>query len=88
MTADVLTTTRELDSRLSDGKQIRLLWCEHDGRLWVTVLDPRTGEAFRIEVRRGERPLDVFHHPYAYAADHGVQTSTLRAADISVSMPA
>jgi hypothetical protein len=86
MTAEVLTSTRELDSRLSDGKQIRLLWCEYDGRLWVAVLDPRTGEAFRIEVRTGERPLDVFHHPYAYAAHHGVQTATLQPADAAVSM--
>jgi hypothetical protein len=32
----------------------------------------RTGEAFRIDVRDDERPLDVFDHPYAYAADHRI----------------
>jgi len=30
--------------------------------------DGRTGDAFSVEVRDGERALDVFHHPYAYAA--------------------
>jgi hypothetical protein len=28
----------------------------------------RTGDAFSVEVRDDERALDVFHHPYAYAA--------------------
>ena len=76
MTAEVLTSIRELDTRLNDGLQVRLLWCAHDGRLWVAVLDTKAGDAFRVEVRDGERPLDVFHHPYAYAALHGVSTLT------------
>ena len=62
--------TRELNSRVSNGIQVRLLWCEHDGRLWVAVVDTKTREAFRVRVRDGERPLDVFHRPYAYAAQH------------------
>jgi hypothetical protein len=74
MTAEVLTSIRELDTRVSDGLQVRLLWCEHDGQLWVAVLDTRTGETFKLRVHAGERPLDVFHHPYAYAAHHGVST--------------
>ncbi|HTT27406.1 MAG TPA: hypothetical protein VMG37_03280 [Solirubrobacteraceae bacterium] len=75
MTAEVLTSIRELDSRMSDGVQVRLLWCEHDGTLWVTAVNTKSGDAFRVEVHDGERPLDVFHHPYAYAAHHGVETS-------------
>ena len=63
---------RELDSRVSDGIQVDLMWCERTGRAWVVVTDSRTGEAFSLPVRDGERPLDVFHHPYAYAASHGV----------------
>ena len=70
MSPEVLTMTRELNSRVSNGLQVRLLWCEHDGRLWVAVVDTRTREAFRVRVRDGERPLDVFHHPYAFAAHH------------------
>ena len=76
MTAEVLTSIRELDTRLNDGLQVRLLWCEHDGRLWVAVLDTKTGDGFRVEVHEGERARDVFHHPYAYAALHGVCTFT------------
>jgi hypothetical protein len=75
MTAEVLTSIRELDTRVNDGLQVRLLWCEHDGRLWVVVLDTRTGETFKVQVHVGERPLDVFHHPYAYAAHYGVRTA-------------
>jgi len=76
MNAEALTSTHELDSRVSGGLQVRLLWCEHDGRLWVSVIDTRTGDAFRLEVAEGERPVDVFNHPYAYAAEHGIDTHT------------
>jgi len=58
---------RELDSRTSDGIQVRLLWHTADGHVSVAVSDTKTGEAFELRVRDGERPLDVFHHPYAYA---------------------
>ncbi len=27
---------------------------------------------FCMDVREHERPLDVFRHPYAYAAHHGI----------------
>ena len=74
MSPENITTIRELDSRVTDGVQVRLLWCEHDGRLWVAVLDTKTREAFRVLVAQGERPLDVFHHPYAYAAHRGSAT--------------
>jgi hypothetical protein len=88
MTAEVLTSLRELDTRVNDGLQVRLLWCEYDGRLWVAVLDTKTGDAFRVQVQAGERPCDVFHHPYAYAAHHGIQTSAPRPAESAMSMAA
>ena len=62
------TVTRELDSRCADGLEIRLLWRETDGRILVEVSDRKTGEVFELRVRDGDRALDVFHHPYAYAA--------------------
>jgi hypothetical protein len=65
---------RELDYRLSDGIEIRLLWSQSDDRLLVTVDDRRTGACFQIDVRDRDRTLEVFHHPYAYAAWHGVGT--------------
>jgi hypothetical protein len=68
-------TTRELDSRTCDGIHVRLLWSEHDDRITVAVADAKTDDAFVVEVRPGERALDVFHHPYAFAAWHeGEQT--------------
>jgi hypothetical protein len=61
-------TMRELHSRTGDGIHVRLWWSEHDGSVLVTVVDTKDGEDFTVEVREGDRPLDVFHHPYAYAA--------------------
>jgi hypothetical protein len=75
MTAQLLYTTRELHSRVTDGIQVRMLWNERDGRVTVTVADDKTGDAFVVEVLAGERAMDVFHHPYAYAAWHGIETS-------------
>ena len=64
---ELLLTARELDSRISDGVHVRLLWNEPDDRVLVSVSDHRTGDAFTLPVRDGQRPLDVFHHPFAYA---------------------
>jgi hypothetical protein len=80
----------ELDSRMNDRVHVRLLWGECDGRLAVTVSDSKTGEAFVLEVREGEQALDVFHHPYAYAAWHGLELGTAvgtRSARVSVPAP-
>jgi hypothetical protein len=66
-TTTTLTLTRELDRRESDGIEVRLLWRPHDDTALVAVSDARTGEAFSIEVREGERALDVFNHPFAYS---------------------
>ena len=65
---------RELDHRRSDRIDIRLLWREDDGQVIVTVADEKTGDRFTIEVREDESAVDVFHHPYAYAAYHGIDT--------------
>ena len=60
---------RELDSRISDGMQIQLLWHPDDGHISVAVADSKTGETFELGVRDGHRALDVFHHPFAYTAE-------------------
>jgi hypothetical protein len=62
---------RELDSRTSDGIHVRLLWDPRDSRVSVAVDDTKAGDAFEPPVRDGERALDVFHHPYTYAATRG-----------------
>jgi hypothetical protein len=61
------TSLRELDSRISDGIHVQLLWCQTDGRLSVAVNDTRTGASFSVDVPDAQRSLDVFHHPFAYA---------------------
>jgi hypothetical protein len=67
MTTNRTAAVRELDHRVSDGIDVRLLWRPHDDRALVAVSDFKTGEAFTIEVGRDQRALDVFHHPFAYA---------------------
>jgi hypothetical protein len=61
------TAMRELDHRSSNGIDVRLMWCERDGRVHVAVNDNKTGEAFTVEVREGESAAKVFQHPFAYA---------------------
>ena len=63
-----LTTTRELAHRRNDGLDIRLLWDSATDRVMVAVHDSKTDREFEIVVAPGERALDVFHHPFAYAA--------------------
>ena len=67
--------SRELDSRTSGGIHVRLLWHPRDGHVSVAVDDIKTGESFVLLVHDGERPLDVFRHPYAYVASRGLRGS-------------
>jgi hypothetical protein len=73
------TNLFELDSRLTDGIHVRLLWGKQDDRVVVAVDDARTGARFDVEVRRHERALDVFHHPFAYAAWRGIEPRSVPA---------
>ena len=76
MTITPNTSQRDLVRlrRQNDGIHVRLLWGETDNRVAVAVADTRTGDAFVVEVSNGDSALDVFHHPYAYAAWHRVDT--------------
>ena len=65
MTTETMT---ELHHRANDGIAVRLLWDRLDGRVVVAVDDAKKGESFVVGVREHDNPLDVFHHPYAYAA--------------------
>ena len=75
MTATTSTLSRELDSRVSDGIEVRLLWRERDDRVLVAVRDGLTGEAFSVEVADDQRAFDVFHHPFAYAGARGARVA-------------
>ena len=68
MSAPTTTSMREVHSRTNDGIHVRMLWCEDDGRVVVAVDDTRTGQAFSVEVPEHTRALEVFNHPFAYAA--------------------
>jgi hypothetical protein len=69
----MIDTFRELDRRLHDRIDVRLLWRASDDRVIVTVADEKTGERFTVDVGDDECALDVFRHPFAYAAWHRVE---------------
>jgi hypothetical protein len=79
MSDNVFHLPRELHARSSAGIQVSLWWSPAGSRTWVAVHDIRTGTGFVLPGHAGERARDVFDHPYAYAARHGVPT-TARAA--------
>ena len=62
------TTIRELAHRRNDGLDIRLLWNSATNEVTVALHDNKTGDGFEVAVGPDERALDVFHHPFAYAA--------------------
>jgi hypothetical protein len=65
----------ELSSRSDNGIDVALLWRRNDNSAIVAVVDQHSGETFLLDVHDDDNPLDLFHHPYAYAAhrriDHG-----------------
>jgi hypothetical protein len=67
-----LTTSEELAFRTADGLEVALLWHPSVDVLSVAVLDSKTGDSFELLVDETDRALDVFHHPYAYAAHRGL----------------
>ena len=67
MPVESLASMRELDYRFINGLEVQLWWDSETACVWVSVRDAATGSQFLIEVRDGEQPLDVFHHPFAYA---------------------
>jgi hypothetical protein len=71
---------RELDHRKVDGIDVWLLWNQSADQAVVAVFDAKSGEAFEVPVRDGDRALDVFHHPFAYAAHRRVERRVLEPA--------
>jgi hypothetical protein len=66
----VPTDTRELDARSSDGIDVTLLWSKQADRVWIAVVDEKSGDWFEQDVHPA-LALDAFQHPYAYAnRDH------------------
>ena len=65
------TSTAELAYRENDGLEVSLLWSKSCRRLTVVVSDWRAAHSFELTAHP-ENALDVFHHPYAYAALQGI----------------
>ena len=68
-----LSGRRELEARGGDGLDVRLWWDPASNRVTVTVAGSKSGLELQAPVRDGEAPLDVFRHPFAYAADRGLE---------------
>jgi hypothetical protein len=62
----------ELASRDNGGLHVSLLWTQETDVFTVSVDDLGTGDRFELVVE-DRNPLDVFYHPYAYAAVRGVE---------------
>lgn len=60
-------TIEELDHRESNGISVSLLWNRRTNELTVRVEDSAEHEGFELDCGAHEA-LDVFRHPYAYAA--------------------
>jgi hypothetical protein len=71
MTATTTKSMAELMSRESNGISVALVWSRDSDSCVVHVLDAANGSALELEVGTAS-PLDVFHHPFAYAAHRGL----------------
>ena len=61
-----------LAERKNAGIQVTLLWAEDTDAVAVLVRDEGTDDQFELSVESGANALDIFEHPYAYAAWRGV----------------
>ena len=71
-----------LASRRNAGIRVTLLWTADTSVVAVVVRDDSTDDEFELVVEPGANPIDVYEHPYAYAAWRGVdyRTADLRQA--------
>jgi hypothetical protein len=70
--------TRELAHRTATGIDVTLVWRAADDRLAVVVFDSQSGDCLEVAVEEGDDALDVFHHPFAYAAFRSATLDPLR----------
>ena len=57
----------ELAHREAGGTHVALLWSREDARLTVSVVGAGQDDSFELDAADASA-LDVFYHPYAYAA--------------------
>jgi hypothetical protein len=65
-----------LASRQSARMRVTLLWAAETDTVAVLVRDEGLGDQFVLAVEPCVSPLDVYEHPYAYAAWRGVDYRT------------
>lgn len=65
-----------LASRESGGISVRLVWAAELNAVAVLVCDDGTDDRFELLVDAGANAIDVYEHPYAYAAWRGVDYRT------------
>jgi hypothetical protein len=77
------STFTELARRTGDNLTVSLVWRPQDNRLRVMVADTAAGQEFQLDAHP-ENALDIFYHPFAYAAfrgvDYGLDTAACRSA--------
>jgi hypothetical protein len=66
-TGEATAMNTELAYRETDGIAVTLWWHSRTNRLSVSVHDGRTGDWFALNAQ-ADNALDVFQHPFAYAA--------------------
>lgn len=66
----------ELASRESNGIHVSLMWNRAGNDLKVSVYDAAEDCAFELPIGDAA-PLDVYYHPFAYAAFQGVSCDGL-----------
>lgn len=82
-TDTVTRLPKELDYRSMDGLEVWLLWSKPENRLFVRVSNSSSEVTFELDVE-ASNALDVFRHPYAYAAFRGVDYAVSRRRDETV----
>jgi hypothetical protein len=65
-----------LASRKNAGIRVTLLWATDTNTTAVLVRDDSTNERFELLVEPDANPIDVYEHPYAYAAWRGIDYRT------------
>ena len=79
MYATFETAVHELDRRVNDGFDVRLLWNSETGQVFVAIEDERYGESIRLDVDPADA-LEAFHHPFSYSrATHESSSQRLSA---------
>ena len=70
-----MTNEIERAHRESGGTHVALMWSREDARLTVSVVGAGEDDSFELDAAESSA-LDVFYHPYAYAArrETGCQT--------------